>query len=224
MTKPLLRRYSFAGGVAILALALSPPFDRLGDDSFAWHMVEHVLLLFVVPAAVLVAQPFEIAARIAGTRYATVIARAARRVGPRITFPAGYLALVVALWGTHFSPLYEAALTNDGIHALEHVLYLVAGTLFWLPVISPAPLPQPPYPLRAFYLFLALPQGALLGLALFAAREPLYAHYAELAPAAVALADQQTAAAVMWIAGGLVLFAAILCTIGVWAQREVRAS
>ena len=37
---------------------------------------------------------------------------------------------------THFSPLYEAALEHDWVHQVEHVLYLVAGLMFWFPVVA----------------------------------------------------------------------------------------
>jgi len=73
------------------------------------------------------------------------------------------------------------------------------------------------------YLFLALPQGALLALAIGSARAPLYAHYAALMPPAVALADQANGAAVMWIAGGFIVFVAFLSTFAAWAAREAYA-
>ncbi len=79
---------------------------------------------------------------------------------------------------------------------------------FWLPVIAPPPLRPWSYPARLLYLAVALPQGALLGMALTSAREPLYPHYVAITGSyAAALADQRNAAAIMWIAGGLVVFA-----------------
>jgi cytochrome c oxidase assembly factor CtaG len=70
------------------------------------------------------------------------------------------------------------------------------------------------------YLFLAIPQGAFLGLALYAAHTVLYPHYLYDRTPATALADQQNGGAVMWIAGGLLLFIAFMCTAAAWAAAE----
>jgi cytochrome c oxidase assembly factor CtaG len=125
------------------------------------------------------------------------------------------------LWASHFSGLYEAALEHPAVHVLEHVLYVSAAMLFWASVVQVGYTPRPvPYPARMLYLFLAIPQGAFLGLALYAARRPLYAHYVHVQAPAVALLDQQNGGAVMWIAGGLLLFIAFMCTAGAWAAAE----
>ncbi|HEX3457658.1 MAG TPA: cytochrome c oxidase assembly protein [Candidatus Baltobacteraceae bacterium] len=205
----------------VAATALSPPFDRLADRSFAWHMLQHMLLLYPVALLLLAARPFDIFAAVAGKRGAAVTVRAMRRfeaaAAPWIT-----LAFFTAvLWVTHFSSLYERSLENGWMHVGEHALYLLAGMAFWLPVVAPPPIRPLNYPARLLYLMVALPQGALLGLALFAATTPLYAHYLSLAPsAALALDDQRNAAALMWIAGGLAVLLAMLFTLGAWARRE----
>jgi putative copper resistance protein D len=201
--------------------AVAPPLDRLVDESFAWHMFQHLVLLFLVPLLVLLARPFEIFTRLAGKTNTAAFVRATRFLHV-VAQPAVALTFFVAtLWLTHFSPLYELSLEHEWLHVAEHLLYVVAGTLFWLPVLAPVPLRPLNYPARLLYLAVALPQGALLGMAIGSAREPLYAHYANVAGSlASALADQRDAAAVMWILGGLVIFGAFLLTLGSWALRE----
>jgi len=209
-----VRMLAFAGATGIGAIALSPQFDRLVDASFAWHMVQHLVLLFVVPLLLLLTRPFEFFSRAVGKEITATFVRKTRPLhvlahpGLTLAFFTGYL------WFMHFSALYEGALEHPALHAAEHGLLLVAGTLFWLPVIAPAPMRPLPYPLRLLYLMVALPQGALLGFALDAARAPLYPHYANVLFGPAALA------AVMWIGGGLILFTAFLVTFGVWARRE----
>ena len=81
--------------------------------------------------------------------------------------------------GTHFSPLYEAALENEGLHALEHALYLGSALLFWQPLLAVAPAPHAPsHPVRILALFLALPMSAFLGFAFYVTQRVLYPHYA----------------------------------------------
>jgi cytochrome c oxidase assembly factor CtaG len=121
----------------------------------------------------------------------------------------------------HFSPLYNAALEHPAVHVVEHALFLTAAFLFWGAVVQVGYAPRPvPYPARVLYLFLAIPQGAFLGLAIYAARGVLYPHYAHVHNAITALADQQNGGAVMWIAGGFVMFAAFMLTVGAWAMSE----
>jgi putative membrane protein len=209
--------------LGVAALAVSQPVDRLADASFAWHMAQHLILLFCAPLLLLAGRPFRLFTAVAGKR---LTARTVRALAPLQTLaapPVAFVAFVACLWATHFSPLYEAALDIPTVHAAEHALFFAAGTAFWLPVLAPPPLRPQPYPVRLFYLLLALPQGALLGLVIDSARTPLYAHYAGAMPLAAALADQQEAAAVMWIAGGAVVFAAMLATLGAWARRESAA-
>jgi cytochrome c oxidase assembly factor CtaG len=133
--------------------------------------------------------------------------------------PVGWFALVAFLWIAHFSPLYTAALEHPAIHFLEHAAFVGAATLFWLPVIGNAAFPAIAYPARLLYLFLALPQGAFLSAALLSERFPLYAPYVSQLGVAGALADQQNAAAVMWIGGGCALFIALMTVATGWAMR-----
>lgn len=211
----------FAGciGLAIVVCAavLSPRFDALADASFAWHMAQHLVLLFVVPFLILAAAPFRAFAAVAPKRAVSDVVRWTRPLH-LLANPAFTMAFFIGtLWMTHFSGLYEFALQHEWAHVGEHLLYLTAGLLFWTPVLAPPPVRPLPFPARIAYLLFALPQAALLAFALDSARHVLYAHYAAYPGA---LADQQNAAAVMWIAGGLIVFTAFLSTIGAWALRE----
>jgi putative membrane protein len=213
-----------AAAVACGTVAVFGPLESLADRSFAWHMAQHLVLLIVIPLLVLWSQPFPFVRRLLGAARTVALLKATRPFHV-IAFPPVALAIFLAtLWGTHFSHLYEAALDATAVHAAEHALYLFAGFAFWLPVITVVPLRPNAYPARLLYLIVALPQGALLAIALGASRTPLYAHYAQLMSPAQAVADQQNAAAVMWIAGGLAIFVAMLATMGTWAARELRAA
>ncbi len=221
----MTRRHRAALCLAAAALAgaaaISPPLDRLADASFAWHMAQHLMLALLVAPLLLLARPFDAFARVAGKRVTAALVRATRPLHVLALPPVGLVAFVATLWLTHFSPLYELALEYGSVHAAEHLLYLAAGVAFWLPVLAPPPLRPMSYPARLLYLAVALPQGALLGMALGAARGPLYPHYAAaFGSATAALADQQNAAAVMWIGGGFVVFAALLLTLAAWSARE----
>lgn len=219
-----LRKRGVCYLVAALLLAVAvvgPPLDRLSDASFAWHMFQHVLLLFAVPLLLVLARPFEIFAALAGKARAARFVRATRPFHAVAGAPVALACFAGTLWLTHFSALYQLALTHFAAHLAEHALYVSAGLLFWAPVLAPPPLRPLAYPARLLYLAVALPQGALLAMAINSAHAPLYAHYAAVAASPqAALADQSNAAAVMWILGGLIVFSAFLGTIALWAKRE----
>jgi cytochrome c oxidase assembly factor CtaG len=218
---PALRSALFlAGAFAIGCAAVAAPIDRLADDSFAWHMLQHLVLVYPVALLVVLARPLDLYARVAGKAAIPPLVGALRPLHALASPAVALVIFIAVLWATHLSPLYELALERPWVHALEHLLYLAAGCIFWLPVIAPPPLRPLPYPARLLYLMVALPQGALLGMVITSARRPLYAHYAAQAGSHAALLDQSNAAAVMWIAGGLVIFAALLTTLAFWARRE----
>lgn len=205
------------------AAVLTPSFDALADGSFAWHMAQHLVLLFVVPFFALLADPFHAVLAMVGKRRTAAVVRYTEPLRALAAPPVALLFFIAALWTVHFSPLYEASLDNDWIHVLEHALFIMTGTVFWLPVLAPSPVRPVSFPTRLLYLLLALPQGALLSVAIDSAREPLYARYAKIHGAAAALADQRDAAAVMWLAGGIIVFTAFIATAAVWGARERRA-
>lgn len=219
-----LRKLFLIAAAGALAVAFSPRIDRLADVSFEWHMVQHLLLLFVVPPLLLAGAPLEWFARHLSRPQAIAFTHVLRSAPVRaLTFPPLCLAVYVfALWITHLTPLYDAALGNAALHMAEHALYLFAGLLFWLPVIGVPPLTPVSYPAKLLYLFLAMPQCAFLGAALYNARAPLYPHYVRVESFDGALADQANAAASMWICGGLLVFIVMLCVVAAWGIRERR--
>ncbi|HEY2475279.1 MAG TPA: cytochrome c oxidase assembly protein [Candidatus Cybelea sp.] len=214
------RALYLAATAAVAIAAVGPPLDRLADRSFSWHMLQHLVLLFVVPLMLLLARPFELFAALAGKQTTVAFVRGTRALHLLAQPPIALAAFIGTLWLTHFTPLYQLSLQHPFVHIAEHALYLAAGTLFWLPVLAPPPLRPLAYPVRLLYLAVALPQGALVAMAIGSARAPLYPHYAALAGTQAALADQVDAAAVMWILGGLVVLTALLGTLGSWARRE----
>jgi putative membrane protein len=214
---------AFLCGAALMAAAVAPPIDLLADRFFAWHMTQHVILMLVGPPLILLGAPLLLLVAVPPRRIArrfTGFAQSA--LGHALFAPlTGWLAFVAVLWTSHFSPLYEAALEHPALHVFEHTLYAGAAMLFWASVVQVGYTPRPlPYPARMLYLFLAIPQGAFLGFAIYGARGVLYPHYLHAQTAGLALADQQNGGAVMWIAGGLLLFLAFMCTAAAWAAAE----
>jgi putative copper resistance protein D len=219
---PLAAVVAFTCGLVITAASLLGPIDGLADASLAWHMVQHLALVSLAAPLLLLGAPLRLALAALPPRPASALARVLNaRWARALTHPAvAWLQFALVLYGTHFSPLYEAALENEAVHVCEHVLYLFSALVFWTPLLAVAPAPHaPPHPVRILLLFLALPMSAFLGFAFWVTRHVIYAHYAAQPNA---LGDQRDAGAVMWVAGGAPLLLAMLWCVADWGTVEHR--
>jgi putative copper resistance protein D len=129
------------------------------------------------------------------------------------------------MWGTHFSPLFDASLENPLIHDLEHGLYLAAGLLFWWPAVGLDPSPwRMPHPVRAMYVFTQMPQNTFLAVTILNSGSVLYHHYATLVRpwGPTALADQATAGGIMWVGGDVLFLSAMAAILAGWMAFEGR--
>ena len=200
-------RLAFFAGLGVVVIALTGPIDAAVTTSFSIHMVQHLLITMVAPPLLLLGAPITLALQAwPGTPRRWLLATL--RSGPARLFGNPLVAwalFFVVLWGIHFTGIYEAALHNNGLHALEHLALLVTALLFWMPIVRADPAPSGlSYPARILYLFAAMPAMAFLGLTIVTSRHVLYPSYAHADGVARALADQGAAGAIMW-AGTMVL-------------------
>jgi cytochrome c oxidase assembly factor CtaG len=124
------------------------------------------------------------------------------------------------LW--HVPSLYDATLSDQNVHELEHATFFAAGLLFWLQVLDSPPVhARLTYGRRAVYLMGATLVSWVLAIVLAFAHHPLYSGYAHLAhrPGGLsALADQQIAAGVMWVPGSIPFTIAIIWALYRWLE------
>ena len=185
------------------AAALLPPIHELAYDSFAWHMGQHLVLIFVVSPLVAFAL------------------RPGFRLNRSWAGPAVVVILhAVALWAWHLPVLYDKALDVAPLHALEHASFIATGVLFWALVIGR--LSHVDHLRRAAVVFVTGLQSAALGALLVFASEPLYdAHLMTsdqhgLSP----LEDQQLAGGIMWIPPGVVYLVITLVLFAGWMNSS----
>ena len=225
---PVLRTAAFLGGLAAIAIALQSGIERYDTTLFSVHMVQHLLLMLVAAPLIALAAPvtqlLRASSPAARTRWLLPVLHSTpvAAIGHPIV---AWLTFTVVLWATHFSPLFDLALEDRGVHELEHGLYLIASLLFWWPVVGADPARRRlPYPVRALYLLLQLPVNSFLGMAILFAPAALYHHYATLgSPYGItALADQQTAGGIMWLAGDVAFIVALLALVAAWMRHEER--
>lgn len=225
---PVRRSVAFAAGLAALAFALLSGIDRYDTTLFSVHMVQHVLLALVAAPLIALSAPITLLLRVASpaTRRRWILPILHSRVTRVFAFPVvAWVIFAGVMWVSHFSPLFDAALEDPIVHDLEHALFLGAGLLFWWPAVALDPTPwRMPHAGRALYVFLQMPQNTFLAVVLLNAPAVLYAHYATLQRTwgPTALADQQAAAGIMWLAGDAIFLVAVMAIVLGWMRAEAR--
>ena len=213
------RPIAFYVGIGSAFLALSSPIDTLSDRLFAFHMIQHLLLVFIAAPLILVGAPLLPMLRgiPSGLRRTTVIPGArstqVRFVARHVTNPMiAWAAFVVALWGWHMPSLYTAALESETVHILEHASFIGTALLFWWLVIEPVPFQgRIPYLGRLVFIILALIQSLPLVAMLTFTSEPWYEPYVisggywGIDP----MTDQQMGGLIMWIGAMVPYFIAV---------------
>jgi putative membrane protein len=123
----------FVGAMATVAMALISPIDDLSDRLMVIHMLQHILLLDIMPVLLILSLTKGLLRPV--TRHVTKLeSRAGILAHPGF----GVFAYAGMMWLWHAPPLYDLALENpDTIHVLEHVCFAAAGTLYWWHLLSP---------------------------------------------------------------------------------------
>ncbi|MGO9762287.1 MAG: cytochrome c oxidase assembly protein [Solirubrobacteraceae bacterium] len=218
------RALTFYAGLLVIVVAIATPIETLSKQLLWTHMIQHVLLLSVAaPLIVLGApwmslwRPLPLGMRRALARALVLSPRSApvRSACRALSRPLVALAVYSAnLLAWHLPALYDLALRNTDVHALEHLTFVGFAILLWAQVIASPPFRASlSYPRRVAYLVAAMIPNVALSMLLAFSRSPLYPFYAHLAhrPGGIsAITDQQIAAGIMWSFGDLPFAIAIV--------------
>lgn len=129
---PVWRLCCFLASVLIAVVALVSPIDALADQLFFAHMVQHMLLLDLAPILGILG-------------FTKVILRPVtrsvhdleRKAGPFAHPAFAVLFYIAAIWAWHIPAAYDLAVRHPLVHVLEHVTFVLAGSLYWWHLISP---------------------------------------------------------------------------------------
>ena len=156
----------FVAALAVFLVALISPFNALANGYlFSAHMVQHILLLLVVPALLLLSLPKSFSLRRPFVYFANPL--------------VGWVAGVGAMWLWHAPTLCNAAATSRSVSAIQTTSLLLMGSVFWWQVLAPRE-GQRLSPLAGIvYLFTACTACSVLGIILTFAPVsicPVYMH------------------------------------------------
>jgi putative membrane protein len=221
------RAWCFAGGLAVLVVALESPLDAMSSALASAHMVQHILLLLAAAPLMVLSAPF--GALVRGTPSVVVRIFARRRKLIRLTQRIvralrdpifAWMLHVGAIWFWHAAVPYNAALQSETIHLVEHGSFLITGILFWRAVLGSRSPRYAATGLGVLLVFAMGVQSVFLSALLTFAPAPWYAAYAETTSAwgLDPLADQQLAGVIMWVPAGAVYVGAALALLIAWLR------
>ncbi len=202
------RAISFGSALGVLAFALLGRIDSESGRALSWHMVQHLLIVSIAAPLIALARPVELVLDSLPRRL--VVVRHPGWRGTLGTTTAGFIALSTLLaW--HIPTLYQAALSSEMVHIVEHVTLLASSTVLWSALIGTRRLGA-----SVVWLFVFTFPITAFGVAMTIASTPWYADYVTRGRSN-AVHDQQLAGVIMWafgglaaLAGGVVLFASWL--------------
>lgn len=197
------RLLAFLAAMAVLFLALISPLDRLGEQLFAMHMTQHVLILDLVPILLMLGLTKTLLRPV--TRRVQLLEQ---RAG-FLAHPAFAVVLYVATMGFwHIPAMYDLALESSVVHVVEHITFLNAGLLYWWHLLSPirGRISIGPFG-PVVYMLVTKLLVSLIGIAITFAPDALYAFYAD-GPRVWGLSagtDQAVAGAIMAVEQSVVM-------------------
>jgi cytochrome c oxidase assembly factor CtaG len=214
------RYFLFSLGIGLLVVALVSPISTLGEEeSFAFHMTQHLLLGDLAPLCIV--------AGLTGPLLRPILSLRAVRALRFLTHPFVSLPLwALNLFVWHLPTFWEAALRHQAVHALEHASFFTAGALMWATVIEV--LPGPEWfgtAAKMGYIVAVRIATTILGNVFVWAGAPFYGLYEHATRpwGLSAAADQGIAGGVMMIEGSIVtLLALAWLFLRMWSEGEQR--
>jgi len=213
---PTWRIATYFGGLALILAAFVSPAAHIAGELVLAHMIQHLVigdiaaLMIVLGLTRSVLQPIMALKAFDRLRVLTL---------PMIALPLWIANFYI--W--HIPALYDATVTNELVHALQHTCFIGFGVLMWMPIAGPLPVPTWfGGGAQVGYTAVARLAGAGLGNILMWSGAVLYPAYAagEAYWGISPLTDQGTAGVIMMTEGALVTLGVLAWTLLRWAARD----
>ena len=131
---PAWRQGCWYGGLALIVVALCSPLGSLSDELFYAHMAEHLLIADVGALLIVLGLTGPL---LAPLLRAPVLGSLRVLAHPVIAYTLWAADLL--FW--HLVGPHEAAVNNDVVHALQHMLFVGLGINMWMALLGPLPKP-----------------------------------------------------------------------------------
>ena len=209
--KPVVTRRNllcFCGAMMLLFAASTWPIHQIGEEYlYSAHMLQHMMLSYLMPPLVLLATPEWLLRVLVGEgRLYRAVRFAARPVIAGVAFN-------VIVMVTHIPGVVNASTTNGALHYALHLVVVLSAILMWMPVVGPFRELHMGYAGKMIYLFLMSVVPTVPAAWLTFAEGAVYSHYGNQPVRVWGLSvtnDQQLAGAIMKLAGGMYLWSIVI--------------
>jgi putative copper resistance protein D len=227
---PVGRTLAFTGGMLLFYFATSSGMAAYDDTLLSVHMVQHMLLMMPVPLFLALGAPITLALRtFPTTPRRWLLGLLHSRFAKVITFAPLTLAVYVASpWVLYFTGWYSASLHHDWVHELMHLHLVLAGSIFFWPLVGVDPIPgRLGHPFRLLLVFLTLPFHAFLGVTIMDQTSliggdwyPELHHTMSWLPDP--LDDQHLAGGILWGSGDLIGLVFFIVLFVQWVRASMK--
>ena len=201
------RRAFVVATILLLASADWPVHDIAEAHLYAVHMVQHLMITFIVPPLYLLAVPAWLVRLL--VLEGGVGSRVLRRMAHPVVAGVAFNGLVAL---THWSGVVQLSFDSGAFHYSLHLALFGLALLMWVPVASPLPELRISVPGQMIYLFLMSIIPTIPAAWLTFAEGVVYKHYDdgfEMWGVSVQ-SDQQAAGLIMKLLGGFYLWGIIV--------------
>ena len=226
-----IRHLLFVTGIILFALAFNAPFAPPGQQLFAAHQVQHLLIRLLAPMLLILAYPWPVLRaglphswrhnlRDFGNRRPIEIStRLLSRLG------VSFVLLIASLYLWQVPVLHNTALALPVLAMLAHLSMALSGLLFFAVVLDRRDIPRGAIQsLRVLALVGVILSNILLGSLTTMKTAVLYTGYDivgrlwGLAP----LADETVGGYTIWVPSSMVIIVAIILVFNGWNAAEMR--
>jgi putative membrane protein len=219
----------YAAGWFALFVALVSPLHPWGAVLFSAHMTQHEVLMLVAAPLLVLGRPLVVFLKALPSAWAATLARASNTAGWQRVWRllsnafVAWLIHAVVLWVWHIPSLFQATLTSEFVHALQHTSFLGSALLFWWAVMDDRRSAMG-YGAAVLFLFTTALHSGLLGILLTFARSVWYPAYSATTGSwgLTPLEDQQLGGLIMWIPAGVVYIIAGVALLAGWLRQSER--
>jgi len=121
-------------GLALIVAALVSPLATLADKRFSAHMAEHLLIADIGSLLLVLGLTGPLMAPLLRNPILGPLRHLAHPVAALLIW-----AVDLAIW--HLPGPHEAAVNHDGVHALQHIMFIACGVNMWMALLGPLPKP-----------------------------------------------------------------------------------
>ncbi len=216
------RQFLFTLGMVLAIVLLVGPIPHIAIHAFWVHMIQHVGLMMLISPLIVLGSPIKLALNSRFPRLRSPIRALSRNFLIRQLFrpQVGFALFLATLILTHFSPLANAGMTSPNIHCLELILFLFAGTVYYIPVLEGNPNPYfVPYSFRVGSLFAMMLPETMTGFFLYSGNKLLHDIPSNQSNMS-GMSDQHRGGAIMWAMGMLIDAIWIVLAARDWFNNE----